>query len=98
MDMASLSVEQILGQFLMPKKKRKADPDYGKFRRLIKKNATTYTIDPHSDTVPWIYIEPFGRFEKGLNFPHYFWGESLDRLEQALDGSWVPEEDGCLWE
>ena len=97
--MTSLSVEQILGRLLMPKKKRKkADSDYGKFRRLIKKNATTYTIDPHSDVVPWIYIEPFGRFEKGLNYPHYEWRESLNRFEQALDGSWLPESDGCLWE
>ena len=97
MDMTSLSVEQILGQFLMPKKKRKADPDYGKFRRLIKKNATTYSID-QCDVVPWLDIEPFGKFEKGLHYPHYNWGESLDRLEQALDGSWLPDQDGCLYE
>lgn len=93
--MTSLSVEQILGQFLMPKKKRKADPYYGKFRRLIKKNGTTYSIDKFNN---WIDIEPFGKFEKGLNYPHYDWRESLDRLEQALDGSWLPDEDGCLYE
>lgn len=95
--MTSLSVEQILGQFLRPKLKRKVDPDYGRFRRVIKKNATTYLIDQH-DVVPWLYIEPFGKFEKGLNFPHYDWRESLERLEQALDGSWLPDDDGCLWE
>ena len=58
--MTSLSVEQILGQFLRPKLKRKVDPDYGKFRRLIKKNATTYSID-QCDVVPWIDIKPFGK-------------------------------------
>ena len=83
----TLSVEKILGQFLRPKSKRKADPDYGEFRRLIKKNGTAYSIDSSEE---WIYVKPFGQFEKGLNFPHYNWCESLRRLEGAIDGSWLP--------
>ena len=90
----TLSVEKLLGQVLASKPKPKANPDYGKFRRLIAKNGATYTVTGDE----YIEIAPFGKFAKGLNFPHYSWGESFDRLESAIDGSWVPDADGYLGE
>jgi hypothetical protein len=87
-------LENLLGQILIGKPKRKADPDYNKFRRVIKKEGTTYTISSDG----YIDVAPFKSFEKGLVFPHYHWGESLRRLEGAIDGSWVPDADGYVGE
>ena len=90
----TLSIENLLGQILAPKPKKKADPAYGKFRRLVAKHGSTYDVT--SDE--YIEIAAFGEFTKGLSFPHYSWGESLHRLESAIDGTWVPDADGYLGE
>ena len=90
----TLEIDKLLGQILAPKPKRKADPDYGKFRRLIAKSGTTYAVTNDE----YIEIAAFGEFAKGLSFPHYSWGESLARLEGAIDGSWVPDADGYVGE
>lgn len=90
----TLSIERLLGQILAPKPKRKADPNYGKFRRLVAKHGSTYDVT--SDE--YIEIAAFGEFHKGLQFPHYNWAESLARLEGAIDGSWPPDADGYVGE
>jgi hypothetical protein len=90
----TLSIEKLLGQILTPKPKRKADPDYGKFRRLIAKHGAVYAVTNDD----YVEIKPFGSFSKGLQFPHYSWGESLARLEGAINGSWPPDADGYVGE
>ena len=90
----TLSVEKLLGQILAPKPKRKADPDYGKFRRLIAKSRTTYEVTNDG----YIIVAPFDKFAEGLFFPHYDWGESFRRLKGAIGGSWIVDEHGIVGE
>lgn len=90
----TLSIERLLGQVLASKPKRKADPDYGKFRRLIAKSGAAYEVTSDG----YIIVAPFDKFAKGLFFPHYHWGESLTRLEGAIDGSWIVDEHGIVGE
>jgi len=93
----TLTIERLLGQVLKREAKARTNatnPDYNKFRSLIKKNQTSYKIT--SDE--YIEVSPFSHFDKGLNFPHYNWGESLSRLEGALDESWHVDDDGYVGE
>tara|TARA_B100000287_G_scaffold325394_1_gene309549 strand:+ start:695 stop:883 length:189 start_codon:yes stop_codon:yes gene_type:complete len=61
---------------------------------LVKKIGSTYEIA--SDD--YVEIAPFDGYPKGLKIPHYFWGETLDRLEAVLDGHWKPDADGYVVE
>ena len=77
-------LDDILGElFKKPKPKRKADPDYGEFRRLCKKNDLTYTVSDDG----YVDIEaPDGtRFAIGDN-----WAGRVNRLESILETGYDP--------
>lgn len=75
----SILLRSILGNALRSKPRRKADPDYGKFRRLAAKHAITYRLTRDG----WIDVIRDGNV---ITYPHYNWGETLDRLERVLRG------------
>ena len=71
-------LDEVLGRLFKPvRAKRKADPDYGKFRRLCKKHALTYKIADDG----YVDVEcPDGnRFSIGEN-----WDQRVSRLEEIL--------------
>ncbi len=72
-------LQKLLGDLLnygdSPKPRKKADPDYAKFRKECKRLGLTYKI-AHDG-----YIE----LSNGGFFPHYNWGESLYRLHKGLE-------------
>lgn len=71
-------LDEVLGKLFKPvKRKRKPDPDYGKFRRLCKKHALTYKIADDG----YVDVEcPDGnRFSIGEN-----WDQRVSRLEEIL--------------
>jgi hypothetical protein len=72
-------LDDILGNLFRPprKPKRKADPDYGKFRRLCKKHGLTYTVadDGYVD----IDAPDGASFSIGEN-----WDQRLIRLEMII--------------
>ena len=84
-------LDDILGQlFKTPKPKRKADPDYGEFRRLCKKNDLTYTVANDG----YVDIEtPDGtRFAIGEN-----WDQRLARLEEIIETGFDSGHDRVAW-
>tara|TARA_R110000787_G_scaffold91459_2_gene192780 strand:- start:5725 stop:6015 length:291 start_codon:yes stop_codon:yes gene_type:complete len=86
-------IDDLLGPiFAPPKPKRKADPYYGKFKRLCLATSLSYSKDRDS----YIDIEPTDVFPNGLHFPHYTWDESFERLQAAIDGDWIPDDKGYL--
>ena len=62
--------------FRAPALRQSADPDYAKFRAECKRLGVTYKRSRDG------YLE----LSDGRVFPHYTWGESLDRLTR-------PEQD-----
>ena len=76
--------------FRARKPKRKADPDYGKFRRLCKKNALTYAVSNDG----YVDIEtPDGtRFAIGED-----WDCRVMRLEAILETGYDPGTDEVAW-
>ncbi len=78
------TLQSILGNALRSKPRRKADPDYCKFRRLAAKHAIAYrlTSDGYIDIVKHALTSD----EEVITYPHYNWGETLDRLERVLRG------------
>jgi len=77
-------LDEILRRALRSRKpKRKADPYYGKFRRLCKKNDLTYTVSDDG----YVDIEaPDGtRFAIGDN-----WAGRVNRLESILETGYDP--------
>ena len=71
-------LDEILGRLFTRKKpKRKADPDYGRFRRLCKQNDLTYTVA--SDGYVDIETPDGNRFAIGQN-----WDQRGARLKIIL--------------
>ena len=71
-------LDEVLGRLFKPtKEKRKADPDYGRFRRLCKKHALTYEVADDG----YVDVEcPDGnRFSIGQG-----WDQRARRLEEIL--------------
>ena len=85
-------LDEVLGRiFGKPRKpKRKADPDYGKFRRLCKKHDLTYTVADDG----YVDVEaPDGtRFAIGEN-----WDQRLPRLETILETGYDPGGGELAW-
>ena len=84
-------LDEVLGRLFTPMKpKRKADPDYSKFRRLCKKNDLTYTVSDDG----YVDIEaPDGtRFAIGEN-----WDQRVARLETILETGYDPGHDDISW-
>ena len=72
------------------KAKRKADPDYGKFRRLCKKHGLTYEVADDG----YVDIEcPDGnRFSIGQG-----WDMRAYRLEEIITTGYDPDHDELSW-
>tara|TARA_R100001086_G_C11771087_1_gene240875 strand:- start:39 stop:350 length:312 start_codon:yes stop_codon:yes gene_type:complete len=71
------------------KPKRKADPDYGKFRRLCKKNHLTYTV---YDGMIDIETPDGARFAIGQG-----WDQRLARLEDILKTGYDTGNGKLAW-
>jgi hypothetical protein len=82
------SLDELLGNLFRPprKPKSKADPDYGKFRRLCKKHGLTYTVadDGYVD----VDAPDGARFTVGTGY----WDERLGRLEEILETGYYDNE------
>ena len=84
-------LDEVLGRLFTPMKpKRKADPDYSKFRRLCKKNDLTYTVSDDG----YVDIEaPDGtRFAIGEN-----WDQRVARLETILETGYDTGNGELSW-
>lgn len=93
MSLTKLSVE--LGKWFSkpkPKYERLDRKEYDKFRRIVKKLGTTYTIAGDG----YVEIAPFENFPEGITTFHFSWSETLDRIENALEN---PDqlEPGGFW-
>lgn len=76
--------------FSAPKSKRKADPDYGRFRRLVAKHGLDYRIPGDG----FIEIKPCAVLPRGLTTAHYDWSETLGRIEHCIASPSVVDEHG----
>ena len=85
-------LDEILGTiFGKPSKpKRKADPYYGKFRRLCKKHNLTYTVA--NDGYVDMETPDGARFSIGQD-----WDQRLMRLEEILETGYDPGHGGVAW-
>jgi|TARA_R110000744_G_scaffold212037_1_gene331107 hypothetical protein len=85
-------LDEVLGRIFYKarKPKRKADPDYGRFRRLCKKNDLTYTVAGDG----YVDVEaPDGtRFAIGEN-----WDQRLPRLETILETGYDSGNGELAW-
>jgi hypothetical protein len=84
-------LDDILGKLFRPRKpKRKADPDYGSFRRLCKKHNLTYAAANDG----YVDVEaPDGtRFAIGEG-----WDQRVMRLEAILETGYDPGTDEVAW-
>lgn len=80
--------------FSAPKQKKKADPDYGRFRRLAAKHGFDYSITGDG----YIQIKPCAVLPRGLVTAHYDWTETLGRIEYCIDNPSVVDEHGSYRE
>lgn len=74
------TLTRLLNDFLGAKPQRRANPDYGRFRRFALKHRLAYKIASDG----FIEVQPGPAFPRGLTTPHYAWGETLERLEHCL--------------
>ena len=84
-------LDDVLGKLFKPvKAKRKADPNYGRFRRLCKKHSLTYEVADDG----YVDVEcPDGnRFSIGQG-----WDQRARRLEEILDTGYDPDSDELAW-
>lgn len=84
-------ISRALGKlFSVPKAKRKADPDYGRFRRLAKKHGLKYDISSDGH----IEIKPCEVLPRGLTTAHYDWAETLGRTQYCISNPSAVDEHG----
>jgi hypothetical protein len=84
-------LDDVLGKlFKQPKPKRKADPDYGAFRRLCKRHGLTYAIA--NDGYVDVEAPDGARFAIGQN-----WDQRVSRLETILETGYDPGHGGLSW-
>ena len=84
-------LDEVLGKLFKPeKRKRKPDPDYGKFRRLCKKHGLTYTVadDGYVD----VECPDKTRFSIGQG-----WDQRVSRLEEIIETGYDPGHGALTW-
>jgi len=85
-------LDEILRRALRSRKpKRKADPYYGKFRRLCKKHDLTYAVA--SDGYVDVDAPDGTRFTVGTGY----WDERISRLEEILETGYDPGNGELAW-
>lgn len=84
-------ISRALGKlFSAPKAKRKADPDYGRFRRLAAKHGFKYGISSDGH----IEIKACEALPRGLTTAHYDWSETLGRIQHCISNPSAVDEHG----
>ena len=84
-------LDDILGRCFTPRKsRRKAEPDYGTFRRLCKKNNLTYTVA--ADGFVDIQTPDGVRFAIGQG-----WDQRVTRLEAIIQTGFDPGGGPVAW-
>ena len=88
-------LDESLGQLFRPiKKKRKADPDYGRFRQFCKKHRITYEVSTDG------YVDVCGSNKESASFgfcESVDWGYTLMRLKTLIETGIDPESDFNKW-